>query len=71
MSSIWTDPALNSIVVISPRSLGSFQNLGVGRPNLLVIRISWPPTLTVAELRVGEIRTDEEEPIIRLAVRWR
>ena len=71
MHSICTDPALNSMVVIRPRSLGSFQNLGAGRPNLLVIRISWPPTLTVAGLSVGAMRTVDEGPMIRLAARCR
>ena len=71
MRSIWTEPALNSMVVINPRSLGSFQNLGIGRPNLLVMRINCPPTLTVAELNVGAIRAEDDGPISRLAVRWR
>jgi hypothetical protein len=57
-----TDPALSAMDVISPRSLGSFQNLGVGSPHFSLIRTIWPPTLISDGLSVGAMRTVADAP---------
>jgi hypothetical protein len=57
-----TDPALREMDVISPRSLGSFQNLGVGSPHFSRIRTIWPPTLICEVPCVGAISTVADGP---------